>query len=57
MKENTWFDPFYLTDNLTEEELSIQKNIRDFCKKELLPYVIENNRNQKYSFHDHEISF
>ena len=45
MKENTWFDPFYLTDNLTEEELSIQKNVRDFCKKELLPYVIENNRN------------
>ena len=44
MNKNTWFDPFYLTDNLTEEELTIQKNVRDFCKKELLPSVIKNNR-------------
>ena len=45
MTKNNWFDPFYISDNLSEEERSIQKNIADFCKKELKPMVIENNRN------------
>ena len=34
MSENSWFDPFYLKDHLTNDELEIQKNVREFCKKE-----------------------
>jgi len=45
MSQNSWFDPFYLTDHLNDEELLIQKNVREFCKKELQPIVIQNNRN------------
>ena len=36
MSQNSWFDPFYLEDLLNEEEKAIQKNVRKFCKKELL---------------------
>jgi glutaryl-CoA dehydrogenase len=45
MSQNSWFDPFYIANNLSEEELTIQKNVRDFCEKELLSRVIEDNRN------------
>ena len=45
MSQNSWFDPFYIANNLSEEELTIQKNVRDFCEKELLTRVIEDNRN------------
>ena len=48
MKENSWIDPFYLKDHLKEDELAIQKNISEFCKKELLPNVIKNNRNHNF---------
>jgi len=44
MSENSWFDPFYIANNLSEEELSIQKNIKDFCENELLIRVIDDNR-------------
>ena len=45
MSQNSWFDPFYIENNLSEAELAIQKNVRDFCEKELLTRVIEDNRN------------
>jgi len=45
MSQNSWFDPFYIANNLNEAELSIQKNIKDFCEKELLRRVLEDNRN------------
>ena len=45
MSQNSWFDPFYIANNLSEAELAIQKNVRDFCEKELLTRVIEDNRN------------
>ena len=48
MKQNDWFDPFYITDNLSEEELQIQKNIREFCNKELKPNVVSNNINKSF---------
>ena len=48
MTENKWFDPFYIQSNLTEEEVKIQKNVRDFCNKELRPIVIDRNRNHKF---------
>ena len=48
MKQNNWFDPFYIFDNLSEEEMQIQKNIREFCDKELRPKVVYNNLNSKF---------
>ena len=45
MSQNSWFDPFYIANNLSEAELTIHKNVRDFCEKELLTRVIEDNRN------------
>ena len=41
MKENNWFDPFYIQSHLSEEESNIQKNVRDFCNNELKPRVVE----------------
>ena len=41
MEQNTWFDPFYIESQLTEEERRIQKNVRDFCNKELRQNVVE----------------
>jgi len=48
MKQNDWFDPFYISENLNEEELQIQKNIREFCNKELKPNVVLNNINNSF---------
>tara|TARA_Y100000590_G_scaffold272990_1_gene306506 strand:- start:761 stop:1927 length:1167 start_codon:yes stop_codon:yes gene_type:complete len=48
MSKNSWFDPFYVNDHLNIDELEIQKNVREFCKKELLPNVINNNINHKF---------
>ena len=48
MSQNSWFDPFYIENNLSEAELAIQKNVRDFCEKELLTRVIEENRNNLF---------
>ena len=48
MSQNSWFDPFYIANNLSEAELAIQKNVRDFCEKELLTRVIEENRNNLF---------
>ena len=48
MSQNSWFDPFYIANNLSEAELAIQKNVRDFCEKELLTRVVEENRNNLF---------
>ena len=48
MKQNNWFDPFYIQSHLNEEEAKIQKNVREFCDKELRPSVIEKNRNHEF---------
>ena len=48
MKENNWFDPFYIQSHLTEEEANIQNNVRNFCNKELKPSVVERNRNNEF---------
>ena len=42
--QNSWIDPFYLNELLTEEEKSIQKTTQDYCKSKLLPNVIEHNK-------------
>ena len=48
MKENNWFDPFYIQSHLSEEESNIQKNVRDFCNNELKPRVVESNRKNEF---------
>ena len=48
MKENNWFDPFYIQSHLNEEESNIQKNVRDFCNNELKPTVVERNRKNEF---------
>ena len=46
MKQNTWFDPFFIFENLSEEDKLIQKNVQQFCNAELRPNVVKYN-------HDH----
>ena len=48
MKENNWFDTFYIQSHLNEEESNIQKNVRDFCNNELKPTVVERNRKNEF---------
>ena len=49
MKQNSWFDPFYVQDYLSEEDKLIQKNVRDFCDKILKPKVVVNNINHHFN--------
>ena len=42
--QNDWKDPLYLNNLLSDEEKAIQKTVKDYCKKKLLPTVIENNK-------------
>ncbi len=39
-------DILLFDDQLTDEELIIQKSARDYCQKELLPRIIDANRNE-----------
>ena len=48
MKQNTWFDPFYVLENLSEEDKLIQKNVKDFSNKVLKPMVVKSNRNHYF---------
>lgn len=43
-----WQDPLRLEDQLTDEEKLIQKTTRDFCQSQLLPNIIEANRNEVF---------
>ena len=49
MKQNNWFDPFYINSQLSEEEMRIQKNVKKFCDEELRPSVVEMNRNHQFN--------
>ena len=42
---NQWLDPLYLDSFLNEEEKLIRENTKKYCQKNLLPNVVENNRN------------
>ena len=42
---NQWLDPLYLDSFLNEDEKLIRENTKKYCKKNLLPNVVENNRN------------
>ncbi|HYD08217.1 MAG TPA: acyl-CoA dehydrogenase [Reyranella sp.] len=43
-----WEDPFFLDDQLTEEEIAIRDVARDYCQDKLMPRVIEANRHEKF---------
>ena len=42
-------DILLLEDQLTDEELSIQKSARDYCQKELMPGILDANRNETFN--------
>ena len=42
---NQWLDPLYLDSFLDEDEKLIRENTKKYCQKNLLPHVVENNRN------------
>ena len=48
MKENAWFDPFFIIDNLSAEDKLIQKNVSNFCNQTLRPDVVKNNTNHYF---------
>jgi glutaryl-CoA dehydrogenase len=43
-----WEDPFFLDDQLSEEEIAIRDVARDYCQEKLMPRVIEANRHEKF---------
>ena len=43
-----WEDPFLLRDQLTEEERMVMDSARQFFQKELMPGIIEANRNENF---------
>ena len=49
MKHNNWFDPLHIQSQLSEEEIRIQKNVAEFCEKELRPLVVEMNRKNQFN--------
>ena len=42
-EQNSWKDPLYLEELLTDDEKSLRVKIRDYCQNKLLPKVIECN--------------
>ena len=48
MKQNNWFDPFFILENLSPEEKLIQKNVKDFSNSVLRPTVVAHNRDHKF---------
>ena len=45
---NQWLDPLYLDSFLNEDEKLIRENTKKYCQKNLLPNVVENNRNDYF---------
>src|SRR5215510_14534907 len=43
-----WEDPFFLDDQLTEEEIAIRDAARAYCQEKLMPRVIEANRHERF---------
>jgi len=44
--ENHWEDILKLDAQLTEEERMIRDNVREYCKKSLMPRILDANRNE-----------
>jgi glutaryl-CoA dehydrogenase len=43
-----WQDPFFLDEQLTEEERAIRDAARDYCQDKLMSRVLEANRHEKF---------
>src|SRR5260370_4430970 len=43
-----WEDPFFLDEQLTEEEIAIRDAARVYCQEQLMPRVIDANRHEKF---------
>jgi glutaryl-CoA dehydrogenase len=43
-----WQDPFFLDDQLSEEERAIRDAARDYCQDKLMTRVVEANRHEKF---------
>lgn len=43
-----WQDPFLIQDQLSEDELEIQSQLRNYCTKQLMPRVIQANRSENF---------
>ena len=43
-REEIWLDPLYLSDLLSEEEISIRKSAHEFCNSNLLQIIETYNR-------------
>ena len=43
-----WEDPFFLDDQLTEDEIAIRDVARDYCQDKLMSRVLEANRHEKF---------
>ena len=44
--DNNWEDILRLDSQLTEEERMIRDNVREYCRKSLMPRILEANRNE-----------
>ncbi|XP_027200094.2 glutaryl-CoA dehydrogenase, mitochondrial [Dermatophagoides pteronyssinus] len=43
-----WQDPFRIYDELTSDEREIKQQIHDYCTKQLMPRIIQANRNEHF---------
>ncbi|KAJ6217747.1 hypothetical protein RDWZM_008904 [Blomia tropicalis] len=43
-----WQDPFLIDGRLTEDELEIKNQMRNYCNEKLFPRVLEANRNENF---------
>lgn len=43
-----WEDPFVIEEQLTQEEIEVKKQMRNYCTKQLLPRVIKANRDEHF---------
>ena len=46
--DNNWEDILRLDSQLTEEERMIRDNVREYCKKSLMPRILDANRNETF---------
>lgn len=46
--DNIWEDILKLDSQLTEEERMIRDNVREYCKKSLMPRILDANRNETF---------
>ena len=44
----SWSDPFFLTDQLSEDERLVQETAQSYCQEKLMPRVLHANRNEHF---------